>query len=970
MPLIRRTAPLAGLSAIALLMAGCATVPVASSQPPATQAAALPQPTGTTGWNFPVYDIPADPAVRYGVLDNGMRYAIMRNTTPQGTAAIRMGFDVGFMDEADGEYGLAHFIEHMAFNGSTNVPEGEMIKLLEREGLAFGADTNASTSFEETIYKLDLPRADDRLLGIGLMLMRETASELLLDPAAIDRERGILLSETRTRNTPQLRQFSNYFDFVSPGTRYAERFPGPRASDTVTGASAETLRTMYRRFYRPDNATLVVVGDFDPATVEGQIRQRFADWRAAGGPLTQTDAGKIAFDRPRAATIHVDPAVNWQVTIDRFAPYQRRPVTMDEMRRSLLLSLGTGALNRRFSRIANQPDAPILGGSTGVSDFFELARQTSIGVVAKDGDWQKALQVGEQETRRALEHGFTDAEIAEQLANMETAFRTAAEQAATRRNPALAEAILSTVAQQRIFATPAARYAAFQSLKPELTRAAAEAVFRDEIGGSEPLIHLAAKTAIEGGEAAVLATYDASRAAAVTPPAQVADAPFGYSNFGPAGTVASDSQIADLGLRTVRFANNVMLTMKRTDFEAGRVRFAVRIGEGELALPQDRPGLALLMNSTYATAGLGKHSVDELRRLLAGKQVTTGLAANSDHFGVGGATTMADFPLQMQVSAAYLTDPGYRAEAEAQWRASIPLFHDRLDATPQGVAGRDAGRIVANGDPRFGIPAKDELLALDLAALRGALTPALANAPIEIAVVGDIDEAAVIAAVANSFGALPQRAAVADPREASRQARFAAQPRPTTLYHSGAPDQALAQIFWPTTDDRDQQQEVTLAMLAGVMDLLLTEKIREELGATYSPSSGSSMSDVYRDFGTFSASIVVKPEQADEVFAAVEEIVAGLKAAPVSADTLARARTPVLEQISRNRRENGYWLGVADEAQLRPDRLARVRAYEGLVRAVTPAELQAAARRYLDPSRKLELRVVHTSLRPGAAAAN
>ena len=292
--------PLLALSSALALAATTALTPAPVAAQDASVAAANTDETavGTTAWGIPIYDIPADESIRYGILDNGLKFAILNNQTPEQTASVRMGFDVGWIDEFDNELGLAHFIEHMAFNGTTNVPEGEMIKILEREGLAFGADTNASTSFEETQYKLDLPRADPGLLDTALMLMRETASEILFDPEAVDRERGVLQSETRTRNNFQIRQYRDYFNFVSPETSFAQRFRAPGTNEIVGSASADTLRGLYDRYYRPDNATLVVVGDFDADLVETAIRERFADWQRATAPRVRIPKGAIDLQRP------------------------------------------------------------------------------------------------------------------------------------------------------------------------------------------------------------------------------------------------------------------------------------------------------------------------------------------------------------------------------------------------------------------------------------------------------------------------------------------------------------------------------------------------------------------------------------------------------------------------------------------------------------------------------------------------
>jgi zinc protease len=242
--------------------------------------------------------------------------------------------------------------------------------------------------------------------------------------------------------------------------------------------------------------------------------------------------------------------------------------------------------------------------------------------------------------------------------------------------------------------------------------------------------------------------------------------------------------------------------------------------------------------------------------------------------------------------------------------------------------------------------------------LRADLADQLAKAPVEISVVGEFAPEQIIEAVARSFGALPERRAALGDFAAARQASFAKNSAPVTLTHGGAADQALVQVYWPARDDSDPQEASTLALLAEVFGLELLEEVREKLGATYSPQAGASLSDTFTGFGTLSTSIVVAPKDADTVFAAVDAITRRLREAPVAADTLERARRPMLERVTLNRRENAWWLGVLGESQLRAERLDRYRTIEARLRKVTPAMLQAAAKQYLDPARDLQVRIV------------
>ncbi|TXI07135.1 MAG: insulinase family protein [Rhizobium sp.] len=264
------------LSAVALL----GTVSPLQAAPP------------TTPWPQAASDVQPDAAVRYGTLANGMKFAVMHNATPAGQVAIRFRIEAGSRDEDDDQRGLAHFLEHMSFRGSTHVAEDEMFGLLQRKGLTFGPDVNAHTSFNQTIYKLNLPATDADTLSTGLMLMRETASELKLDPAAFERERGVVLAEERTEDTPEARANHALWSTLLAGQLLPLR---PTIGDTIVirNATVDRLRDYYRANYRPDRATLIVVGNIDPATVEAEIRRRFDDWTTSRRTGPRRDLGTL-----------------------------------------------------------------------------------------------------------------------------------------------------------------------------------------------------------------------------------------------------------------------------------------------------------------------------------------------------------------------------------------------------------------------------------------------------------------------------------------------------------------------------------------------------------------------------------------------------------------------------------------------------------------------------------------------------
>ncbi|MBY3180065.1 insulinase family protein, partial [Rhizobium leguminosarum] len=354
-------------------------------------------------------DLQADPDVHFGRLANGMRFAIMRNTTPPGQVSVRFRIGSGSLDENDDQQGLAHFLEHMAFMGSTNVAEGEIIRILQRKGLALGPDINACTAYDETVYKLDLPKVDADTVSTGLMLMRETASELTLDAGAFDRERGVILSEERLGDTPEYRASLEIMNSLLAGRRETMRAPIGK-TDIISNAPVELVRDYYRANYRPERATLIVVGDIDPAAMEIEIHQRFGDWKAVGPPPAEPDLGTLA-TKGESAEVIVVPGGMTSIQIAWTRPYDAAPDTFAKRRTKLIEDLGLSVLQRRLSTIASKADAPFIEAIAYSEDVFHSAHVVQIAADSETDKWQAALAAIDQEQRRIHEFGVGQAEL-------------------------------------------------------------------------------------------------------------------------------------------------------------------------------------------------------------------------------------------------------------------------------------------------------------------------------------------------------------------------------------------------------------------------------------------------------------------------------------------------------------------------------------------------------------------------------
>ncbi|WP_374468889.1 M16 family metallopeptidase [Phenylobacterium sp.] len=950
------------------LRAGLALAAVLAFCLPAS--AQSPRPALAPGqWPQAKSDLKADPDIRFGALPNGMRYAVRKQSIPPNQAAIRLWFDTGSLNETDAQQGLAHFLEHMAFNGSKGVKEGEMVKILERLGLAFGADTNASTGFDETIYKLDLPRTDAETIDTSLMLMREAAGELTIDQAAVDRERGIVLSEERARDTPGYRLLKERFAFLMPGQRVPTRYPIGQV-EVLKTAPASQVRDYYQRWYRPERAVLVVVGDFDVAGMEAKIRARFADWTAEGPAGVEPDLGPV---RPRRteAKVVVEPGAPLNMQISWIAPPEHRADNAATRREDLVERLGFAVLNRRFSALARSAEPPFIAAGAYAGDTLDSQETTTIAVNAEPARWRDALAAVEREQRRAVRYGVLQGELDREIEEMRALLKAAVAGAATRRPADLAGEIVGSLGEDLVVTSPAYDLELFEAQVKGLRAEEVSAALKKAFDRSGPLVFVATPQPIEGAETTVLAALESSRQVAVTPPAAPAQVAWPYESFGQPGQVAERREVADLGTTLVRFANGVRLTVKPTSFRDDEVLVRVNVGHGMLDLPKDRQSMSWAA-SAFLEGGLKKISNEDMERVLASKVYGTGFSIGDESFVLSGGTRTDDLPTQLQVLAAYVAEPGWRPEAFQRLKAAGRTIHDQYEATTSGVLSRDLGGLLHSGDPRWTFPTREEIAGAQLQELQAQIAPHLAAGAVEVVIVGDTTVDKAVEAVARTFGALPRRPDVKPAADSQRQVRFPAPvSEPVVLTHKGRPDQSVGYIGWPTTDFWENPQRAReTAVLGEVMRLRLTEELREAQGSTYSPSLGYNHSLVWTGWGYIAASVEVPPEKLPEFFADVQKIAADLKAKPISDDELARAKKPRIEGFQRARVTNQYWLGQLSGAQDDPRRLDVIRELIPGTEKVTAADVQRAAQTFLKPdgAYRLVVRPQSQVARAGTAA--
>ena len=904
-------------------------------------------------------DLAAEAAIEYGRLSNGLRYAVMANETPSNTATLLMRFDTGSINEMDGQEGLAHFLEHMAFNGSKNIPEGEMIKRLEKFGLAFGADTNASTNFDETIYQLELPEVNDDILDETLMIMRETASNLLLNSDAIERERGVILAEKRARISPAYNASIASLKFYLDGSVFPNRIPiGTDAS--IASVTPENFREFYQGYYRPEETFLVLVGDFETDYAAEKIEGFFGDWVAVGEAKKDTEISPLG-PRGIEAEYYVDPEIQTSISLTVMDKPDLRKDTSENRRAAFIESLGNRILSRRLAKIARSGDAAFISASASSSSIYDVRGLSTLSMSAQPEDWAAALAQGEQALRQAYDFGFTQDELDEQIANTRKGLQVAVQTSPTRRTSSLARQIMGSFSADQVMTDPSANLERFEAYADNISSEQVHEAFKAKWANlATPQLYLSTNKIIENAEEVMLQALTDSRAVDVQPlPSQV-KADFAYTDFGTPGKIVSRTTIEDIDFEQIVFENNVRLNIKKTPYQKDVISIDVALGKGDLFFPSDLPGFKWFAPNMLSLAGLEAHSADDIQSIMAGKTVGTSINFGPRRMYISGATVPNNLGDQLNLMAAYATSPGYRSEAKTRYDKYIQSFYPTLDSTPSGVAGRDVERLIRSGDTRFGIPAEDDLINIEMSSLQTWLEPNLADGAIEIGVVGDVDIEGIIKEVARTFGALPKVNAMVpavDDKDVALKFPQGSQ-RPVKLSHAGEAGTALLRTYWPAPDGRDVTLSRHVSMLTELFKLRLTEVMREEEGASYSPSAFSYTPRIYPNYGYIGASLELDPKDIDRISGKVDEIAAEFRAGEFDADLFERAIKPARERIETSLESNGYWMNIISEAQTDPERLDRHRSRSEAYQNMTVGELKSLAKTLFDPKDAYRVQVL------------
>ncbi len=888
-----------------------------------------------------------DPAIRYGVLPNGLRYAILSHAQPAGAISIQFRLKVGAINEGENERGVAHFLEHMAFAGGKRIPAGKMEAQFAGQGVAMGRDQNALTSGYDTTYRLDLLQATGGGLDLGFEWLRDVADGLDISPDAVDRERGVVISEGEAQGSPEYLQGRELRKALNPELRVTAREP-IGTIDSLKTMDAPRLRAFYGRWYRPDNAIIVIVGDAPADALEARIKASFSSWKARGPrplapPEPPVDA-KRGFDVGSWPTYgRLSDQVTYCV---KRAPEPHISQTVEEVRRDALRQIWSVALNARLGDILRAADPPFHAAQVTYADDHREAADACLAFNPSWSDWRNGLKVARGELMRIMRDGPTQDEIDETLASRLSYYRYARDHVDGYDSGAISPGLLDQFDRDERPTSLAERYRA-ETLVGRVTPDDVRKQMQADWSGGGPILAVSTQSPPTLDDAHVYwdALLKTPLPGAYAPPAK---AVWAYQSFGKPGVVDARETIADPGFERLRFANGVVLNFKEARFAKGEVWVNVSFGQGREGLGDMSLYAANIGAQLFATGGFGKNRYADLRKLFPGRLVSVSMGVDAHRYLLGGHTTAADFPVEMQLLGAYLTDPGFDSEMSSQVSGSVGDLYRSYATTPTFATSDALARAASPNNP-LALPPVRQMAVMRADQFAAVFRPSLTTAPMEITVVGDLSERQALDAVAATLGAMPPRPALHATPNPAAFAHF-----PKTLdftaraSFAGAQDRGGVEVIWPlwvASPDR-RREERALRYVAMLMQDAVRHRIRDKMGETYSPVADMPMDDG-SDQGLIRVFVECTPKDAQEVLATVRSVAADMAAGKITSDELEAERKPMLAEVANRKTTLNWWMYVMDGSARNPAQVDDARTWSAVYGAISLDEVRAAAKTWL-----------------------
>ena len=894
--------------------------------------------------------LPIDENVRVGKLSNGLTYYIRKNTLPAKKVQLRLVVNAGSVLEDADQQGLAHFMEHMNFNGLKHFPKNELVSYLQSIGVQFGADLNAYTSFDETVYILPIPSDDQAKVDKGFTILEDWAFNALLDTAEINKERGVVLEESRLGKGAGERMGKQFYPILFNGSDYAKRLPIGKDSILKT-FKAESLKRFYKTWYRPDLMSVVVVGDMEPDQAEKMIKEHFGSYKNPVNPKPRPTIIPIAPHDKNISMVLTDKEQPYNIVqVFNFIERSKKVETWGDFRRRVIENLFNIIVNQRLNELTQQANPPYLAGSTSLSEFIRGYRSFLSLAVAGDKPVKEAMEAVISTTEAVRKFGFLESELQRAKTNL----LTSTERGYNDRDKTESQRLVNDYVTNFLQGSPiigiSNQFAFVKSVLHTITLAEVNAVIKETetkqgyfalLMGSEKskaslpsneqltaIINNAKSIPVKAYEEKVVATNLIKKAP--TP-----------------GKITDQKTNTVLGTTDLTLSNGVTITIKPTNFKNDEIQFDSWRQGGHHNYP-----LVDKMNASKAavitqTMGLSDMTPIELRKALTGKTASVSTYINPNDEGVEGQSSVKDVETMLQLVYLKFTAPRKDADLFQAYVKSMKSQLENMRSVPNAYFADTLAKVEYGNNPwANGLESAEDYNNLNLDRSMEIYKEIFGNAyGLHFTIVGNVDVEKIKPLLELYIGSLP-----AKPKE-NKFTDVGLRPVKGVVdfaVKKGAAKQSFLNLIFTGEAPYSKEEELKLAMLTEVLNIRVIEKLREEMSGIYGGGFGSNLSR--RPYGSYvlSARIPCGPENVDKLSKALMGIITDSREKGISQTDLDKVKETLKKQNEDALKENDHWLSSLSYAFIESYDPAWVLYYETKVQSITVADLQDAAKKYFN----------------------
>lgn len=905
-----------------------------------------------------------------GSFDNGLKYVIRTHANPPGRVWFFLRVDTGALNETDPQNGLAHFIEHMAFNGSKNFKAGELIPLLNSLGMQFGVHTNASTDHMETVYKLQMPDADPKTVDTALKIFSDYADGLLFEPKEIEEERGVVIEEWRSGKSVDERTRKQTIKDLFPDSRI-NLHDVIGTDENLHKVGREEFLDYWNTWYRPERMTLIVVGDITPDKVIEPARKALGQFKARAAAR---QPGKAEFKQltKAQAFIVTDPEqVSCDVTVLTTGESRPPVTTTEQFQQNLTENVGQWIMNRRLEDLLQKGQASYQSADVGTTDLFKEVRLITASAQGNPADWNKMLAQIIDQVQGAIAYGFTPRELDLAKSAVLAGAERAVETEATIDAGAIVNGITASINRGNTITSAATRLELTKKYLALLNLDAVNAAFKTTYGDKKYTYVLtlpANKTDFTTPtDAAILAAADAAWA---SPAVAIKDEAAASSLLAAAPTPgkAADTRTDDaLKVTTVTFENGVVFHYRFNDYKKDQVAVRVTMPGGRIAEAGATIGLSEAANAALGQPATSRLSSTQIRDLMTGKKISVGGGFGSDslNFAVSGSPRELD--TGMQLLYALITDSKLEQAAFDEWKKSSLLAYEESLKGLQGLVRHTIDKTVMANDPRFVSLTPEVINRITPEAAQAWLKNTTDNAAIEVGVVGDISLEDATAMVSKYLGSLPKRTQTFSALDTYRKIDRSNSTRSAEVTGDIIAPMAIAIAGFEGADAENVSDFRKLRLVANILTVRMIKRIREDEQLVYSIGVQSSPGQAVPGMGMFMAAAPVDPKNAgrlaDEI---IEMMKTFAKEGPTEAE-MTTMRKQEAKELETQMKEPGFWLGQIGDMTYRKRSADAIKQLPDIYQTFTADELRETAAMYFtDDTKKIRIIV---SPKPKADAA-